>query len=175
MERIDGGPGQFLFRPDVPHETEKKTKKKGETRKKSGFFSLVSRPDEHELESFDLLPSELKASIQAAPSLDAWLSGTIDTIHTHGDALAKYPSRENLALYRRAVSDFLKVIAKRTYRAEDNLGHRSLVDQKKYTVIKLVDQRLEKLALGILQEQRGNLQILAQIEEINGMLFDLLQ
>jgi uncharacterized protein YaaR (DUF327 family) len=41
-------------------------------------------------------------------------------------------------------------------------------------LIKAIDEKLDKLAAEVLVNQGGNLQILAQIHEINGMVIDLL-
>lgn len=174
MDRIDGGPGQFLFRPDVPAEFEKKTKKHNSAKHSTRFLNLVNS-DQGKIDSQVELPDDIQQALIDSQKLDEWLSAKADAIHKLGDQLAQYPSRENLSGYREAVSVFLKVIAKQSYIAESHLGQRSILNQKKYTLIQTVDKRLERLAIGILQNQKDNLKILAQVEEINGMLFDLLQ
>jgi len=42
-------------------------------------------------------------------------------------------------------------------------------------LIQVVDHKLEQLAAGILAGQRSRLEILARVEEINGLLVDLIR
>jgi uncharacterized protein YaaR (DUF327 family) len=46
--------------------------------------------------------------------------------------------------------------------------------RKKFTQVEIIDQKLEQLAAGILSNQKDQLGLLGKIEEINGLLVDLL-
>ncbi|MCK5198436.1 MAG: DUF327 family protein, partial [Spirochaetales bacterium] len=50
-----------------------------------------------------------------------------------------------------------------------------LKKQKRYTIIRVVDEKLERLAAGVLQNQSDKLYILEKIEEINGLIVNLLK
>ncbi len=47
------------------------------------------------------------------------------------------------------------------------------MQQKKYVIIRIVDDRLESLASHVLKGQADQLEILRRIDEIHGMLVDL--
>ncbi len=49
-----------------------------------------------------------------------------------------------------------------------------VLDEKKWVKIKVVDEKLEKLASYIVQSQKNQLTILKKIEEIEGILVDLM-
>ena len=81
--------------------------------------------------------------------------------------------------YKKAVRDFLKIVINSSFAVEKTRvsgfnvlkasGHREL------TIIKQVDEKLEKLAAGILQNQKSQFDILSKIDEIYGLLVDLIR
>jgi hypothetical protein len=58
---------------------------------------------------------------------------------------------------------------------EENVSGRNVLNRKKFALIKVIDEKLERLALGILQTQKDQFDILARVDEINGLLVDLLR
>lgn len=135
------------------------------------------------LQPFSKLVSEKQA--ESAPrvggkypaDVHADLEELVDTLHGRGEQLKEQPSLENIREYRTAVSKFLQYISKHALEAEqiDGSRYHPLKKQKKFTLIKVVNERLEQLACGILQSQFTQLDILQRVEEINGMIVDLLQ
>lgn len=105
------------------------------------------------------------------------LEELVDSLHGRGEQLKEQPSLENIKEYRKAVSEFLQYISKHALEAEQIEGARyhPLKKQKKFTLIKVVNEKLEQLATGILQSQFSQLDILQRVDEINGMIVDLLQ
>ncbi len=125
-----------------------------------------------------------KQSAQAAPiggkypaDVDADIEELVDQLHGRGEQLKERPSLDNIKGYRKAVSEFLQYISKHALQAEHIEGARyhPLKKQKKFTIIKVVNEKLEQLASGILQSQFSQLDILKRVDEINGMIVDLLQ
>lgn len=125
-----------------------------------------------------------KQSERAAPvggkypaDVHADLEELVDNLHGRGERLKEQPTLGNIKEYRKAVSEFLKYISKHALEAEQVEGARyhPLKKQKKYTLIKVVNEKLEQLATGILQSQFSQLDILQRVDEINGMIVDLLQ
>ena len=59
---------------------------------------------------------------------------------------------------------------------EETLGIRNphTMQQKKYVIIRVVDERLESLAAHVLKNQTDQMDILQRIDEIHGMLVDLI-
>ncbi|NCN05896.1 MAG: DUF327 family protein [Spirochaetales bacterium] len=169
-DKIEGlGPGAFLFRSDLPHQNKKEKVKKGTP----GSFSQLFQTSDSQLE-FNSGEWNFHELQENPEKLRAFLVPYIDTIHERGDALSSLPSRQNLSAYRESLSLFLKIVGSFTYTTEEHKSSREVLNQKKYIIIKRIDEKLENLALGILTEQAEKLKILAQVEEINGLLFDLL-
>ena len=105
------------------------------------------------------------------------LEELMDDIHEAGEALKEVPTLENVKGYKGAVSRFLKFIVKNSLETETTAGanFNPLKKQKRYTIIRVVDEKLERLAAGVLQNQSDKLYILEKIEEINGLIVNLLK
>ena len=133
--------------------------------KKLGFSSLLEI-DRNEAVNFDSIDYS---------NLD--LEDLLDDIHEAGDTLNEVPTLQNIKVYKGTVSKFLKFIVKNSLETETTAGSNfnPLKKQKKYTIIRIVDEKLERLAAGVLQNQSDKLYILEKIEEINGLIVNLLK
>jgi uncharacterized protein YaaR (DUF327 family) len=129
-----------------------------------------------------LLATE-ETETQAADSLDeiAGLSpedaeaALLDAVHSTGDSLSKHPNKENILEYKRSVRRFMDWVVRQTfeYNKSSTFNIRKREEQSR-SKIKVINDKLEKLAAAILQGQSSNLKLLERVEEINGMLVDLL-
>jgi uncharacterized protein YaaR (DUF327 family) len=54
------------------------------------------------------------------------------------------------------------------------LSRHNILNQKKYTIIEVIDERLDRLTRQVLASQGQQLDLLADIEEIQGLLVDIL-
>lgn len=108
-------------------------------------------------------------------SEDLSLEEMLDEIHESGDRLKDSPSLANVMDYKQAVRNFMHHVVTAGLAAETREGARfnPLKKQKRFTIIKIIDEKLERLAAGILQNQRSRLDLLSSIDEINGLLVDL--
>ena len=104
----------------------------------------------------------------------ATLEDLLDEVHESGDKLKENPSVELVQAYKRAVRDFVHYVVDRSYAVEQKTSGRSILKRNAYFRVSVIDESLEKLAAEILRNQRDNLEILRRVDEINGMLVDLL-
>ncbi|MCR4789977.1 MAG: YaaR family protein [Treponemataceae bacterium] len=106
----------------------------------------------------------------------------IDEVYSKGDLLKKSPLTENFIKYKKAVQNFLKFVESQCYELEETKGAplkvkgkvRSITKQKKYTLVKLVNEKLESLASDILYNQRDQIKMIAKVDQITGLLVDVL-
>ncbi len=105
------------------------------------------------------------------------LEDLLDEIHEAGEVLKESPTLENIKNYRQSVSDFMKYVVKNTLDTETAVSSsfNPLKKQKRYIIIKVINDNLEHLAAGILQNQMDQLKILEKIDEINGLIVNLLK
>lgn len=114
------------------------------------------------------------AFLEASPE-DA-IEELLDRVHSYGEELREHPTMERIKSYREAVSAFLSHVVQCSLEADTVEGARlnPLKKQKRYTLVRVVNEKLERLAAGVLQNQLGQLEILRRVEEINGLLVDFL-
>jgi uncharacterized protein YaaR (DUF327 family) len=181
MDRIPGGAVPF-FNPAALENQKaeaKKTKEKpGAGRTRKSVFSEILNTSAGEIEA----PRDYPVSDEALAEL-------LDSVHSAGDDLKHRPFPEEIKRYKGAVKDFLRYVAKNGYAVEEQTGIKRYLnpnftgsrktpearEPKRYTLIRVVDQKLEALALGLLREQINQIELLSRIDEIAGLLVDLLQ
>ncbi len=93
------------------------------------------------------------------------------------DALKNDFSLEAFTQYRSAISNMMKFIVQSNYDIEMN--KRRIPSRKyntsKFYLLKVIDEKLDKLAAEILSIQHADtIKMLARIDEINGILVDLI-
>jgi hypothetical protein len=156
MSRIDslGEAGSYY----VPE------KKKTQKKEKSKTFSQLLRPIEGgEGPSGNLDEPERKRTIEEL----------LDGIFASGDDLKKLPTLERVKSYRQKVKAFVKYVVARMLSVKETTSGVNILRRKRFTLIEVIDRQLENLAVSVLSAQREQLAILAQVDEINGLLVDL--
>ncbi|MDR1307151.1 MAG: DUF327 family protein [Treponema sp.] len=157
-------------KPGGPDKTGKSRKSAGKDGvKKKNFASFFETP---------ALPRELPLSEDSLHEL-------LDTVHSAGDALAGRPFPPEIKAYKEAVRNFVHYVVENGFDTEEQtssvnisrekIGGANIVKRKKYTLVQVIDKKLEELAAGILRGQIQQLEILAKQEEIKGLLVDLMQ
>lgn len=109
---------------------------------------------------------------------DSDLEDLLDDVHQSGDNLLKDPTFASIEGYKKSVRNFIHFVLQQAVKVESVEGakfnrFKPANKQKRYTLISVIDDKLDKLAAGILMNQGKQLNILAKIEEINGLLVDL--
>ena len=97
----------------------------------------------------------------------------LDEVFAAGGALKSAPTLEAIREYRERVQAFLRHVVDHMLEVEETISGVNPARRKRYTLIRVIDGKLETLAASVLSAQREQLGILAQVDEINGMLVDL--
>ena len=123
--------------------------------------------------------------VKELPLSEDSLHELLDEIHNAGDALSKRPFPPEIASYKEAVRDFIHYVVENSYGKEKQTGikkYQKLSDgkvvplsPKEFTLIKVIDSKLEGMAASILRGQLNQLEILEKLDEIKGLLVDLLE
>jgi uncharacterized protein len=98
----------------------------------------------------------------------------LDDVHSAGDALKERPLPDNIVAYKNAVRSFVKYVVDRAFAVTESTSGGNILKRKKFTQVQVIDEKLEQLAAGILSNQKSQLSLLGKIEEINGLLVDLM-
>src|SRR5208282_2904393 len=159
MARIDslGEPFQY----QVP---EKKKAGRREKAQRREFSPLVeSAAEEGEVAPEDLGDAERRRGIEEL----------LDAVFSAGDRLKKAPTLDAIKDYRQQVKEFVKFAVAHSIAVEETTSGANILKRKRFTMVKVIDEKLESLAVAVLSAQKDQLAILAQIDEINGMLVNL--
>ena len=145
-----------------------KTNKSGGIRKK---FSEILHKNETAIEVDSSLPPEI-----AGMDFDEALSFLLDKVTMAGDNLKNNPFTEAFADYRKKISHFMRFVVKNCYDVEESQGTPSarVPRPKKKYIVKVIDDKLDQLAREILENHVDQLKMLAKVDEINGLLVDML-
>lgn len=149
----------------VPGLAGRRAEKKKETAK-AAAFSRVMKSAEAE-ESAPLLEDEPFSEAEAAELLDS--------VHATGEELKRDPSPERVKAYKQAVRSFTHYVVERAYGLSEKTSGGNILKRKKFTTVVVIDEKLERLAAEVLSAQRDKLEILRRLDEIHGLLVDLLR
>jgi uncharacterized protein YaaR (DUF327 family) len=130
---------------------------------------------------------ELEALSGITPSEEA-LQVLLDDVHSAGDALKLKPLGEQMRGYKRAVRRFLHYVVENGYSLESHEGIPNYLkpgfkgkrgstearEGKLFYNIQVVDEKLEQLAAGVLSGHIDQLELLSRLDEITGILIDLM-
>ncbi|MGN0506400.1 MAG: YaaR family protein [Lachnospiraceae bacterium] len=102
------------------------------------------------------------------------LAVLIEDITNEGKKIAKHMDVRDMKYYRALIQEFMNEIVSRSHKfnRENFLDRRGR--HRVYGMIKLVDENLDQLAAELLKEEKDHLFILSKIDEIRGLLLDIL-
>jgi hypothetical protein len=156
VERISND-GFFSYRRDV----DKKKDAKNRRVKGAGVFR-------RELER-----SELFGTGTLPETSEAETAELLDSVFEAGDRLKNDGSTQALLDYKQAVRSFLSRVVQNGIGVEEQTSGTNILKRKRYTLVRVVDSKLERLAAGMISSQRDQVALLQRIDEINGLLVDL--
>jgi len=127
--------------------------------------------------------------LQELPVSEETVNFLMDEVRSTGDVLLNRPFPEEIMRYKQAVRNFINYVVNNSYAIEHEKGlpkflkpgfsgQRGTPDamsQKRYTKIQVIDKKLEDLAAMLLAGQVRQLELTSRLEEIRGILVDLLQ
>lgn len=106
--------------------------------------------------------------------LQARLSFMLNEIAAHGKKLAKHMDIKDMRHYRELIKEFMNEIVNRSHK----FSRENFLDKKGrhrvYAMIKLVDKNLDELAAELIKDEKDHILILNKIDEIRGLLLDIL-
>lgn len=106
--------------------------------------------------------------------LQARLSVMMEDITMQGKKLGKHMDVRDMKHYRKLIQEFMNEIVNRSHKfsRENFLDRRGR--HRVYGMIKQVNAALDELAQELMKEEKDHLSILGKIDEIKGLLLDIL-
>ena len=105
--------------------------------------------------------------------LAAKLKALMDDIIVCGSNLAEHMDLRDMKRYRSLISDFINEVVSNSHKFSrenflDKRGHHRV-----YGIVKLVNKNLDDLAQELLNSEKDHLLVLERVDEIRGLLLDL--
>ena len=127
--------------------------------------------------------------LQDLPVSEETVSFLMDEVRSAGDALRDRPFPDEIIRYKQTVRNFMHYVVENGFTLEHEAGIPKFLKpgysgprgtpeamkQNRYTKIQVIDKKLEDLAAMLLSGQRQQLNLAARLEEIQGLLVDLLR
>jgi hypothetical protein len=114
---------------------------------------------------------ELRAAIDADETGETDWTQLISEVDTTGRELLGHHDEQHLNAYKKAVRAFMTAAVKRAYRVRVVEGKGA--NPKLYVVVERVEAKLDELTKTVLAAQKNPLKLLAQMEELRGLLLDI--
>ncbi|GHV26667.1 hypothetical protein AGMMS4952_07160 [Spirochaetia bacterium] len=168
MDKVDIPGGSLPFFNPAAYTTAR-----AEVRDKGAVKPPKKTPFSRLLETRSTAAAEAEALSSYPPSEEA-LQKLLDDVHSAGDTLKQRPLAEEIKQYKQAVRQFLHYLMENGYtvKTESYLFNH---EKRRKVQIEVVDQKLEQLAAGLFSGQIGQVELLARLDEITGLLVDLMQ
>lgn len=102
------------------------------------------------------------------------LNAMLEEISSQGKKIAKHMDVKDMRHYRELIKGFMNEIVNRSHK----FSRENFLDKKGrhrvYAMIKLVDENLDELAAELIKDETDHIKILNKIDEIRGLLLDIL-
>ena len=121
----------------------------------------------------DTFKFTLAAAVDDA-DLQEKLTNLLNDITTQGKLLSEHMDIRDMKRYRGLVKDFLNEVVNRSHKfsRENFLDRRGR--HRVYGMIKLVDEQMDELATALVQDEKDHIDILNRVDEIRGLLLDII-
>lgn len=98
----------------------------------------------------------------------------MEEIVMQGDKIVKRMDVRDMRRYRTLIKDFMNEIVNRSHKfsRENFLDRRGR--HRVYGIIRLVDEKLDELAQALVSDECDKIALLAKVDEIRGLLLDIL-
>jgi uncharacterized protein YaaR (DUF327 family) len=189
MVKVDNFPDARLINAAFLEPAKTEAKKNGENQKNQRTKKLFSAFLGERLPELERSPSMMAdASLPAEEALTYLL----DDVHDSGDALLKRPFPDEIKRYRLTIQNFIRYVLDNGYDIKEDEGIPNNLKagfnkkrfnrdpdlrkaRNKYSTVQIIDQKLDRLAADVMTGQIKQLNLLKSIEEINGLLVNLLE
>ncbi len=98
----------------------------------------------------------------------------LEDISAQGEKLVKHIDIKDMKRYRELIKEFVNEVVTNSHQfsRENFLDRRGR--HRVYGLVKLVDKELDELAQELMKEEKSSLGILARVDEIKGLLLDMI-
>lgn len=112
--------------------------------------------------------------VMSGQNYEERLAAMLDQISKQGERLSEHIDIKELKRYKKLISEFLYEAVNNSHKFHKD----SMLDRRGrhrvYAVINKVNEHLEHLTQEVLKEEKSNIKILQKLDDIRGLLLDIL-
>ncbi|MDR0321115.1 MAG: YaaR family protein [Treponema sp.] len=182
MAKVDVTDTSFYMNPAAYTHVKDEKKPKGVRRGEKTEFS-------HLFDNLRAKTADELGPLQNLSASDEAVDMLMDEVRDAGDILKDRPYAGEIMRYKQAVRNFINYVVQNCYSKDDEeglpnklkpsfRGRRTgpqAMDANHYVKIQVIDKKLEDLAAMLLSSQRRQMELVSRLEELKGLLIDLLQ
>lgn len=94
-------------------------------------------------------------------------------IEAEGEELKKAPSPEGVKRYRKLVAAFMKEALSQSYQLNQENHWDHAGNRKTFVTVKKINQALEEMTDAVVHREKRQIDLVAKLDEIRGLLIDL--
>ena len=106
-------------------------------------------------------------------NFEAKIASMIDKIEEQAKKFSKKVDIGELKLYRRLISEFLDEAVNSTHKFSKENKLDKMGRHRVYAIIKRINEKMENLTQEVLKDEKDNLKILQQLDDIRGLIMDI--
>jgi uncharacterized protein YaaR (DUF327 family) len=104
---------------------------------------------------------------------DDHLTGLLKDIDGAANRLNQEKTIPALKSYKEKIRNFVRIVTERAYELKEGYSWNNRGGQRVFVLVRKIDEHLEKLTEGVLDEQKEGIDLLERLDEIRGILVDL--
>lgn len=108
-----------------------------------------------------------------AENYEAKIASLLDQIEAQAKKFSKKIDIRELKLYRKLVSEFLDEAINNSHKFSKENKLDRLGRHRVYAIIKRINEKMEDLTKEVLNDEKDNLKILQQLDDIRGLILDI--
>jgi len=182
MAKVEGSDTSFYMNPSAYSQVKDENKSKGVRRgERTDFYRMF--------DNLRSMTADELGPLADLPVSDDTVNALMDEVRNTGDILKSRPFPEDIMHYKQAVRNFINYVVKNNYALDHEEGIPNFMkpgfrgrrgtpkamEGTEYTKIQVIDRKLDDLAAMLLSSQIRQMELISRLEEIRGLLVDLLQ
>lgn len=105
---------------------------------------------------------------------ESHLNSLIEEIEEQGTKLGKKADIKEFEIYRKLIRKFIEDVVSNGYEFSKESAFGIRGRHRFYATVRTIDKKLDALAKEVLSDQKNNLSIISKIDDIRGLILDLL-
>ena len=105
---------------------------------------------------------------------ERYMAGLVSKIDEQGRQLVKKADIKELQKYRELISEFIKEMVSNSYAFDKENSYETRRRHKVFATVNKINAKLEELAQEMLSSQADNLAILNKVDDIRGLILDIM-